>query len=240
MNNGRGLRYWAAALSAVASAVVGGTVLAGSLDDLPLVVENPTSAARGAVVFISGDGGWMKIDTEISAELLAAGYGVVGLNANKYFGSLKTPDQIAADVGLVAAHYMQAWGTDHVLLFGYSRGAEVLPFVVPRLDESLRQNVESVVMIGPAPYTHFQIHMTDFVSNRRRNDSVDVLPEAAKVDRPMICVYGSGEDQSLCPLLPASAAKIELDGGHHFDGNYRGLARRILALIPAPTRAQPL
>lgn len=233
MKRANRLRDWATGLLAVAAAAVGGTASAGRLDELPLVVENPTGAARGAAVFISGDGGWTKIDAEVSAEFLAAGYGVVGLNSNKYFGSPKTPDQIATDIGLIGDHYTQAWGTNDLLLVGYSRGAEVLPFVVPRLDASLRQKVQSVVMLGPAPYTHFQIHLTDFISSKRRNDSVDVLPEADKVDRPMICVYGTGEDQSLCPLLPASAAKIEIDGGHHFDGDYRSIAKRILSLIPA-------
>ena len=222
---------WTARLLAVVGVLAAATASAGRLEDLPLVVEPPTANARGAVVFISGDGGWAKIDTEVAAEFLAAGYGVVGINANKYFGSPKTPDEIAADVGLVGSHYAQVWNTDRLLLFGYSRGAEVLPFVVPRLDASLRARVESVVMLGPTTYTHFQIHMADFFSNRRRNDSVDVLPEANKVDRPMICVYGSDEDQSLCPLLSDKAAKIEIDGGHHFDGNYRAIAKQILALI---------
>ena len=60
------------------------------------------------------------------------------------------------------------------------------------------------------------------------------VPEADKVDRPIICVYGTDEDHSLCPLLPSSATKIEIDGGHHFDGDYRGIAKQILSLIPAP------
>ena len=227
-------RQWAAVVAvAVVGTVVSGTASAGRLEELPLVVENPVGHARGAVVFISGDGGWAKIDQEVTAELLAAGYGVVGLNANKYFSSLKPPDQIAADVALIGDHYLKAWGTEHLLLFGYSRGADVLPFVVPRLDADLRNHVESVVLLGPAPYTHFQIHMTDYISNRRRSDSVDVLPEAVKVDRPIICVYGIDEDHSLCPLLSEKAKKIELDGGHHFDGDYRDIAKQILALIPS-------
>ncbi len=225
-------RNWVSGLLALASMVAAGTASAGRLEELPLVVENPTGQARAVVVFISGDGGWAKIDAEMTAELLAAGYGVVGLNANKYFGSLKTPEQLAADVALIGEHFVKTWNTDHLLLFGYSRGADVLPFVVPRLDPELREKVQSVVLLGPSPYTTFVIHMTDYVSNKRRSDSVDVLPDANKIDRPVICVYGSDEDQSLCPLLPATAAKVEIDGGHHFDGDYRALAKQVLSLIP--------
>lgn len=229
------MRQWWVALAFAAVLEPGGSAFAGRLDELPLVVDPPAHAQpRGAAVFISGDGGWAKIDTEFSAELLAAGYGVVGLNANRYFSSRKTPDQIAADIGLIGRHYTKEWGTDRLLLVGYSRGAEVLPFVEPRLDADLRRQVESLVMIGPAPYTHFVIHLTDYISSKRRPESVDVLPEAEKVDRPMICVYGSGEGESLCPLLPDSVAKIEVGGGHHFNGDYRAIAKRVLEIISAP------
>jgi type IV secretory pathway VirJ component len=224
-------RHWLVTVL-VAGTLGSGRAGASRLDELPLIIENPIGAARGTVVFISGDGGWTKIAADVTAELLAAGYGVVGLNANKYFGSLKTPDEIAADVSLIANHYAKEWRVEPLLLFGYSRGADVLPFVVPRLEASQRAQVQSVVLLGPAPYTHFQIHLTDFISDRRRSDSVDVLPEADKVERPIICVYGTDEDQSLCPLLTAKAIKIAIDGGHHFDGDYRGIAKQVLSLIP--------
>ena len=44
-----------------------------------------------------------------------------------------------------------------------------------------------------------------------------------------LCVFGAGDKDSLCTDLPAGTAGItELPGGHHFDGDYEGLARLIL------------
>ena len=45
----------------------------------------------------------------------------------------------------------------------------------------------------------------------------------------VLCFSGAEEDDSLCPLLPTAAAtRVELAGGHHFDGDYDGIGRRIL------------
>jgi type IV secretory pathway VirJ component len=43
-------------------------------------------------------------------------------------------------------------------------------------------------------------------------------------------MYGEDESDSLCPQLdPRKVMVVKLKGGHHFDGNYAGLARTILA-----------
>lgn len=42
------------------------------------------------------------------------------------------------------------------------------------------------------------------------------------------CVHGAEERDSLCPKLDARMARsVTLPGGHHFDGDYAGLARLI-------------
>lgn len=221
----------------LAAACAAATARAGPLDDLPLVVDAPTGPGRGLAVFISGDGGWAKIDEEISAELLTAGYGVVGLNAYRYFKDRKTPEQLAEDVARISAAYLQAWQRERLLLLGYSRGAEVLPFAVTRLSAPLRQRIDAVVLLGPATYTGFKVRLTDLIESRRHADSVDVLPEARKVDARIICVYGTDESDSLCPLLSDDATLLLLPGAHHFDGEYEALARRLLALLHAPQDA---
>ena len=61
-----------------------------------------------AVVY-SGDGGWRDIDKDIASRLQAKGIPVVGVDSLRYFWSEKTPEQIAADLGLIMAHYREAW-----------------------------------------------------------------------------------------------------------------------------------
>jgi type IV secretory pathway VirJ component len=48
---------------------------------------------------------------------------------------------------------------------------------------------------------------------------------------PVLCVYGEGESDSICPGLPAGGGvtRVEIGKGHHFSGEYAALADRILA-----------
>jgi type IV secretory pathway VirJ component len=57
------------------------------------------------------------------------------------------------------------------------------------------------------------------------------LPEVNRIAGvPVICIYGEDEHDSLCPKLDPNKFKVvKLKGGHHFDGNYAGLANEILS-----------
>jgi type IV secretory pathway VirJ component len=58
-----------------------------------------------------------------------------------------------------------------------------------------------------------------------------VLPEFERIDPGLIqCVYGEDEPDTRCraPEL-ARTERIHTKGGHHFDGDCQGLARKILA-----------
>jgi type IV secretory pathway VirJ component len=57
------------------------------------------------------------------------------------------------------------------------------------------------------------------------------LPEVNRITGiPVLCIYGEDERDSLCPKLDPQKFKIlKVKGGHHFDGNYAGLAEDILA-----------
>jgi type IV secretory pathway VirJ component len=56
-------------------------------------------------------------------------------------------------------------------------------------------------------------------------------PELAAIkELPVLCIYGEGESDSICPELPAGSVTRELIGkGHHFSGEYSLLADRILS-----------
>src|SRR6267143_5054508 len=56
-------------------------------------------------------------------------------------------------------------------------------------------------------------------------------PELAALTQvPVLCVYGEGESDSICPQLSASGiAREQIGRGHHFSGEYAALADRILA-----------
>jgi type IV secretory pathway VirJ component len=220
----------------LAGAWASSSLLAAGAADLPLVLNAPHAEQGPALaVFVSGDGGWADIDEDVTEVLLDAGYGVVGIDASQYFRKAKTPEQLAADVTAIAMEYMATWQRRKLLLVGYSRGADLIPFAATRLDDMLAARVKAVVLLAPATYSSFEFHFADLWSNLRRSDSVDTLPEAQKVKQRIICFYGSNEDDSLCPHLANNPAHtvIELSGGHHFDGDYTELGQRLLKLLAA-------
>jgi type IV secretory pathway VirJ component len=207
------------------------TVAAGSapeIGDLPLHEVHATGASREFALLLTGDGGWAGLDQELAARLAAAGVPTVALNSLQYFWSPRTPEQTAADVARVLRHYLAAWHAERVLMIGYSFGADVLPFVINRLPPELRARVASVSLLGLDAHASFEVHVAEWVGGDEGGPPT--RPELAALQGlPVLCIYGEGETDSICPQLPPGIATREQIGkGHHFSGEYDLLADRIL------------
>ncbi|MEO7438403.1 MAG: AcvB/VirJ family lysyl-phosphatidylglycerol hydrolase, partial [Candidatus Binatia bacterium] len=133
-----------------------------------------------------------------------------------------------------------AWSTTRLLLIGYSRGADVLPFLASRLPDDLRSTVALVALLGPAQTTDFEFHLTDWLGGDDP-DARPIAPEVAKLrGLRVLCVQGADEDDSLCPLLDATLAqRFVLPGGHHFGGDYGVIATRILEAAAPVSSTDP-
>jgi type IV secretory pathway VirJ component len=201
---------------------------APSVRDLPLVELPAAGGSRTLAVVVSGDGGWANLDRQIGETLSQQGVSVVGVNSLKYFWRARTPDGAAADLSRILRHYMPAWGASRILLVGYSRGADVLPFMVSRLPEDLRDKVKLVALLGFSQRAGFELHLTDFFRGSR--SGLPTVPEIQKLrGMHVLCMYGSEETDSACRgLSPYLGSGIRLPGGHHFDGAYGEIARSIL------------
>jgi type IV secretory pathway VirJ component len=116
-----------------------------------------------------------------------------------------------------------------VLLIGYSQGADVLPFAVNRLPEATRARVALAAVMGMSEHALFEFHLASWISDDDSGPAT--MPEINRISgMPVVCVYGADEKDSLCPKLdPRKFTIVELKGGHHFDGDYAGLAQKILA-----------
>jgi type IV secretory pathway VirJ component len=200
------------------------------ISDLPLQEVQASGSAAEFALLLTGDGGWAGLDQELAARLAASGVPTVGLNSLKYFWTERSPDQTARDVARVLRHYLAAWHKERVLLVGYSFGADVLPFVVNRLPADLRARIASVSLLGIDAHASFEVRISDWVGEDNgglpTKPELDVLPHV-----PVLCIYGEGEADSICPELPASGgiAREQIGKGHHFSGEYATLADRILA-----------
>lgn len=210
------------------------------VDDLPLV-EVPATQPEGdtLVLLVSGDGGWARIDKEVSKALAQEGIPVVGLNSLRYFWKRRTPEETAADMARVLRHYLAAWRKQHVVLVGYSRGADLVPAIAVGLPPDLRERIGLLALIAPGKEAEFEVHVLELFGGKGR-PTHPVLPDIQALGgMPVLCLYGDEElSESLCPDLSSvpGAQLVMLKGGHHFDGNYAGVARAILQSLGVPAR----
>ena len=211
-------------------------VAAPEISDLPLHEVHAAEPAQEFALLLTGDGGWAGLDQELAARLAANGVPTVALNSLKYFWTARTPEQTAQDVARVLRHYFAAWRAQRVLLIGYSFGADVLPFVVNRLPPELRARVASVNLLGIDAHASFEVHVADWVGSD--DGGAPTRPELTALrDVPVLCIYGEGETDSICPALPSgTVARQQVGKGHHFSGDYALLADRILSFARTSTR----
>ena len=196
-----------------------------SVEGVPLVERLPEKVkADYFVVFFSGDGGWADLDDGVAAKLAEEGIPVVGWNSLQYFWSEKDEVTLGKDLTRVIHYYQHKLALSHVQLVGYSFGADVAPFFAANIDEKLRALVKSVVLLGPGKTAHFEFHLEDWIDEA--DEGFSVKDAVAHLDPlKVLCLYGKKEEDSLCriPGMPNINA-IELEGGHHFGGEYEDLA----------------
>jgi type IV secretory pathway VirJ component len=205
---------------------------ASSVKDLPVVEVPAARPGRRLALLLTGDGGWVGIDEALAGAFSEAGVAVVGLDSLRYFWKRRTPEEAARDVARILAHYRAAWGRDEVLLVGYSRGADVVPIVAGHLAPEERARLGLVAMLGPGTFAELEVHAIDLFTSKRRAGALSTEDAVRALDGsvPVLCVQGTDEHDSLCPRLEDLpwVKRVVLRGGHHFGGEYRELAARVL------------
>ena len=212
-----------------------------AVDDLPLELLPVTTPSSVMAIIYSGDGGWRDLDKEIGENLQAFGMPVVGLDTLQYFWNHKSPEEAAASLAAVIDHFTSAWSTPNVLLIGYSFGADVLPFAVNRLPDAERRRIRQITLLALGIKADFEIHVSAWVGGPPHADAQPIAPELQRLDPSLLqCVYGAEEKAETACALLAGSEVIETPGGHHFDGDYGAITRRIVdglasrGALPAP------
>ncbi len=200
----------------------------GPVADLPLV-EAPLPGARvqTIAVLLSGDGDWSAATRDLTGALNQRGIPVVGLKMRSYLTSARrTPESVPGDLERIVRHYLAAWHGASLLLIGYSRGANILPFMLVGLPSDLRARTRLVALLGPKPHVSFQFHFTDLVADRHRSGDLPLLPVVQRLRGvPMLCVYGDDEGDSLCRGADSTLMWIvSRPGGHRITEGYEQLA----------------
>lgn len=196
---------------------------------LPLTILDATPTRDTMAVIYSGDGGWRDLDSQVGTNLQAAGIPVVGVDSLRYFWSKKTPEQTSEDLATIIHTYEKRWKVKHVMLIGYSFGADILPAAYNGLPDKLKSRVSLVSLLALSHEADYEVSVSGWLGSGGRGGA-DPLTEVAKIDPALVqCMYGTDEDDDACKdLVGGPVETIGIKGGHHFDGDYPALAKRII------------
>jgi type IV secretory pathway VirJ component len=214
----------AARLSAQDSAAI----TASALREFPA-----TTAGAALALLLTGDGGFAAFDRALGEGLAARGIAVIGVDSRTYFSKARTPEETARDMGALAETYLARWKRSDLVLVGYSRGANVAPFIATRLVPSLRERLTAIAMIGLLPNANFHYHTIDLIENKHRDDDRPTVPEVERLrGLRMLCLYGAEEKESGCRSLDPGLVKVvERQGGHRVHSDYESIVEEVAKLI---------
>jgi type IV secretory pathway VirJ component len=186
------------------------------------VVEVPADSGNTLALLFTGDGGWARGDRALAQALVRGGVAVLALDTRAYLrAGHRTPEITARDAAQILERYAALWHRDRLVLVGYSRGADLAPFIVSRWPAELRARLALLALVGFADHANFDFHWQDLVHDSRRASDLPTRPELEKIrGTRVLCVYGAEENDSLCPSLDESLARVNrIPGGHVLDNS---------------------
>ena len=207
--------------------------------DLPLVIVPAPTRGTGDWfgVFLTGDGGWVALDKGISAELAKHDIPIVGWDSLKYFWSRRTPDGASHDLDRVVRYYSRTWNRSHVLLIGFSQGADTMPFMINRLPAETHDLIGFTTLLGISDNALWEFHIATWLGSPAKG--VPTAPELARWSgAPYVCMYGESDPDAACAQLTGhDGSVLKLPGGHHFGGRFTKIADEILNRLPQQANA---
>jgi type IV secretory pathway VirJ component len=198
---------------------------------LPLSILEATPAFDTMAVIYSGDGGWRDIDKEVGGTLQTQGIPVVGVDSLRYFWTERKPQETANDLSKVIDFYRKQWKVRHVLLIGYSFGADILPATYDLLKPAEKATVAQLPLLSLSHEVDYTISVLGWLGQKTEGAGGDPVNDLKKVDPKLVqCIYGSDDDDDVaCPALQGTGAEVvQLPGDHHFDENYDLLTKTII------------
>ena len=145
-------------------------------DPLDIRFIRPSNANEKPVLilFVTGDGGWRKLDEDVFTWIGRRGYPVAGFSASRYLKTMSqvsdvtTPPKLAADFARVidfAKQSMQLPPKTPVILIGISRGAGLASIAAGQ--PSLRSHVAGVIAVALSDIEEHVLHRRGRAAKRK-------------------------------------------------------------------------
>ncbi|MBT2619856.1 virulence factor [Chryseobacterium sp. ISL-6] len=194
------------------------------------ITEWNSNTNKPIIFFISGDAGFNTFTKSLGTNLHTLGYDVFALDTKSYFWNKKTPEQTSLDIENCIKEKLHGRKNQHVVLLGFSFGADVTPFVYNRFTTSLKEKIQKVFIMGPSKSNDFKIHLDEYFGFEPKG-SLQVIPEINKMGTVPVMVVLSDFEFTRFPYrtitLGANYRMKHIAGNHHYGNNTKMLANFI-------------
>jgi type IV secretory pathway VirJ component len=223
------MRFSGRLMAVVLGAVLAANTALAQRAELPLVrVPAPPETSGPLILLLSGDGDWAPFPRRFSELAAANGAPVLGLKMRTYLSQKRTPDEMAAALVPIVRGQLGDWGRSSLMVVGYSRGADIAPFVVNRWPQDLKARVRGIAFVGLSERASFEFHYADLALDIARASDLPTRPEVEKlVGTPMWCVRGADEGESFCDR-PVTGMQVSTHPGSHRASGDDGTAQLVL------------
>jgi type IV secretory pathway VirJ component len=102
--------------------------------------------------------------------------------------------------------------------------------MVNHMAPETKAEIKLISLLGISEHASFEIRLQGILG-AANTDGPPTLPELMKLRGiPVQCVFGATEQDSVCDQkeLAATVSRVEMSGGHHFNGDYRDTADLII------------
>lgn len=180
------------------------------------------------VVWISGDGGWGKMEREATWRLAAHGAPTLGVDSLRYFSTTRDPRQAAQEIAPHIERYAQAWNRSRIVIVGFSFGADVGPFIVRDLPPELRSRIVLAAFLSPGKRVAFRAGPASWMGLEFGPKVWPVMTSLRPT--PVLCVGNVGVFSDVCPERnpPPGMVSVRLGGGHTLNNQYDAIVNLIL------------
>lgn len=219
------------ALLAAAMLCVAPSCAAGEGKAIHVIDAEPNTPNRDVfVVWLSGDGGWGKMELQMTSRLAAAGLPTVGVSSFQYYARLRPPHEAATMIAQLVDDMSVRFGRHRFVLAGFSFGADVAPFVVNALPAATRAKLAYVALLSPGVRANFRIGPRTWLN---LENGPLVAPEIARIaPGRVLCFANAGVLDDVCPPSGAGNIRsIDLAGGHILNNQYDAITREMVREI---------
>lgn len=185
--------------------------------------------SKKLLILLSGDGGWIKFEDDLSQKFAEKGFNTVGFNSRSYFWTQRNPEQTRNDILLLIRKYSSEFNAHEIYLCGYSFGADIIPFIYNRLPWRTKKRVHALELLSPYATTDFRIHLSDLTNLSKDNKNYRVDREVERLSLQTFCFYGVDESNKALKNIKNSFFHVaELKGEHRYEA---GELDRIVSAI---------